>query len=119
LVVNSTERQKPLCEAIGQKLKVSFIYDGCPRVGEPHDLGYREEALDPDDPQLLYYQTAGESRSGGIPEWRYALLSKISDLKMLNDRFPGTRPVPTGKHTGWKVIICSVTLPPGPQKPKR
>jgi N6-L-threonylcarbamoyladenine synthase len=113
--MNSTERQKLLCEAIEQKRKVSFNYDGRPRLAEPHDLGYREDAIHPDEPQLLYYQTDGESRSGGIPEWRYALLSKISDLKMLNDRFPGTRPVPTGKHTGWKVIICSVTLVPGPQ----
>jgi hypothetical protein len=108
-----------LCEAITQKRKVTFMYDGSHRVAEPHDYGIREDAVAQDDPQLLYYQTAGESRSGGIPKWRYALLSKISDVEMLNDGFPGTRPVSSDKHTGWKLVFASVTLQPGVQKPGR
>jgi hypothetical protein len=108
-----------LCEAIAQKRKVTFMYDGSHRVAEPHDYGIREDAVAEDDPQLLYYQTAGESRSGGIPKWRYALLSKISDVEMLNEGFRGTRPVSSDKHTGWKVVFASVTLQPGVQKPGR
>ena len=49
---------------IAQRLLLSFVYDGLPRVVEPHLVGYSTTGK-----QLLRaYQVDGQSESGKIPE---------------------------------------------------
>ena len=88
---------------IGRRL-VSFVLDECFRIGEPHDYGVRNGV-----PQLFFYQTAGKSRSGNPLGWRIAVLSKISDLKVLDSGFAGARPMASGRHIQWDTLIASVS----------
>lgn len=81
-----------------------FVLDGCRRIGEPHDYGIMHG-----EPKLLFYQTAGESRSGRPVGWRWAVLSKITDLKLLDHRFAGPRAAPTARHVKWDVLFASVS----------
>lgn len=83
---------------------VGFVLDGCQRIGEPHDYGIMHG-----EPKLFFYQTAGESRSGRPVGWRWAVLSKMSDLKLLDGHFPGPRPAPTERHVKWDVLFASVS----------
>jgi len=82
-----------LRQAIAQRRLVSFALDGRRRIGEPHDYG----------------MIGGESRSGPPIGWRWAVLSKISDLKLLDERFPGPRPAPSGRHMAWDILFASVS----------
>lgn len=93
--------------AIAEKRLVSFTLNGRRRVGEPHDYG-----LIAGEPRLFFYQTGGESQSGRPLGWRWARLAGITDLDLLDQRFPGTRPAPTGRHVAWDSIIASVSVRP-------
>ena len=42
-------------------------------------------------PTLFFYQTGGRSRSGKPLGWRNAVLAEIRSLRMLEERFAGTR----------------------------
>jgi hypothetical protein len=93
-----------LREAIAQRRLVSFLLDARRRIGEPHDYGIVGGV-----PKLFFYQTGGESRSGRPSGWRWAVLSKMSDLKLLDERFPGPRPAPSGRHVSWDALFASVS----------
>ena len=84
---------------------MAFVLDGYPRIGEPHDYGIINGT-----PKLFFYQTAGRSRSHPPLGWRWATLSKISELKVLDERFAGPRPAPSGRHVRWDRLIASVFL---------
>ncbi len=93
-----------LRQAIAERRLVTFVLDGRRRVGEPHDYG-----ITGGEARLFFYQTGGESRSGRPMGWRWAVLSKMSDLKLLDERFPGPRAAPTGRHVKWDVLFASVS----------
>ena len=80
------------------------MLDACRRIGEPHDYGVIHG-----EAKLFFYQTGGESRSGRPVGWRWAVLSKISELKLLDDRFPGPRAAATARHVKWDVLFASVS----------
>src|SRR5207248_10960419 len=94
-----------LRRAIRQKRFVSLFYEGRRRVGEPHDYGLRKGK-----PQLNFYQTDGESKSGKLHSWRTLDTSKISQLEILDDPFEGTRATSTERHLEWDEVHASVTL---------
>lgn len=98
-----------LRQAIAEQRLIAFRSDGCQRVAEPHDYGIaRGEA------RLFYFQVAGTSSSGGpLPGWRWATLARIEDLRLLDDRFPGPRPAPSGRHQKWDRLIASVSRKTG------
>jgi len=95
---------KLLRTAIADRRLVSFSLDGLPRVGEPHDYGVSDGV-----PTLFFYQTGGKSRSGKPLGWRNAVVGKITGLRVLEERFPGTRPAPTGQHKKWDQLYASVS----------
>ena len=90
--------------AIGERRLIAFAYDGCPRTAEPHDFGIvgREK-------KLFYYQVGGTSRSGRPLGWRWAVVGKMSGLRVLDTRFAGPRPAPSGRHQRWDRLIASVS----------
>jgi hypothetical protein len=101
---NKPSLDSVLRAAIAQRRLVSFLLDGCRRIAEPHDYGViRGEG------KLFFYQTDGESRSGRPVGWRWAVLSKMSDLKLLDERFAGPRPGRTGRHVNWDELLASVS----------
>ena len=91
-------------QAIGERRLVGFVLDGCRRIGEPHDYGVIHG-----EPKLFFYQTGGESRSGRPVGWRWAVLSKMSALELLSERFPGPRAAPSERHVKWDVLFASVS----------
>jgi hypothetical protein len=104
------QNDRILRRAIADRRLVAFRFDGLPRVGEPHDYGIAQSAL-----RLLFYQVGGESRSGRPVGWRLVATARITDLEILHgpdDRFPGTRPAPSGRHRRWDRIIASVSIRP-------
>jgi hypothetical protein len=95
-----------LCRAIAERRLIAFSYDEHPRVAEPHDFG-----LIDGEKKLFFYQVAGTSRSGQPLGWRWAVLPRISGLRLLDDRFPGPRATPSGRHQRWDVLYASVSRP--------
>jgi hypothetical protein len=93
-----------LCAAITERRLVAFDLDGFPRIAEPHDYGIIDGVA-----RLFFYQIGGQSRSGRPIGWRWALLPKISNLHLLGDTFPGTRPAPSGRHVHWDMLIATVS----------
>jgi hypothetical protein len=90
--------------AIAQKRLVAFLLDGCKRVAEPHDYGVMNGST-----RLFFYQVGGTSRSGRPIGWRWADLGKITDLRVLDDRFAGARAAPSGRHVRWEKLYASVS----------
>lgn len=72
-----------LVDAIRNKRIIEFDYGGYHRIAEPHVYG-----LNGGVEQLLVYQVAGGSSSGGLPEWRRVDVPGMSGLSVLEDTFP-------------------------------
>lgn len=89
--------------AIREKRLVSFTYHNLHRVAEPHVYGVHHGKL-----QLLCFQVAGESSSGGLPDWRRVDLDDVEDYKMTDGTFPGRRSNPSGKHSDFDSVIAVV-----------
>ena len=106
------ELDRLLRAAIADKRLVTFLLDGRPRRAEPHDYGLKDG-----EPRLFFYQVGGQSRSGRPLGWRWAVISKVSDLRILDQHFAGTRPVPTGRHVEWDTLFASVS--PRPRPPRK
>lgn len=89
--------------AIQQRRLVEFRYQGLLRVAEPHLLGMIKTKK-----MLLIFQIGGLSRSGTLPDWRTVEVSKMSELTVLEDLFPGPRPEVSGSRskftTVWTVV---------------
>ena len=100
----SADFDKLLKTAIRERRMVAFILDGRPRLGEPHYYG-----LIDGEPRLFFYQVGGESRSGRPIGWRWAVLSKVSELHLLDEHFGGTRPAPSGQHVKWDTLFATVS----------
>ena len=98
------ETDQLLRVAIAERRLVAFSLDGLPRIAEPHDYGIVAGV-----PRLFLYQIGGESRSGRPLGWRWAALSKVADLRILSDTFPGSRPAPSGRHIHWDKLIATVS----------
>jgi hypothetical protein len=93
-----------LRNAIADRRLVSFTLHDRPRVGEPHDYGIADGV-----PTLFFYQTGGKSSSGKPLGWRNAVIGEINDLRVLDERFAGTRPAPTGRHKKWDQLYATVS----------
>jgi hypothetical protein len=99
-----------LCYAINKRLKTQVKYkkDKDVRIIEPHDYGVLQGET---TPKLLAYQLEGESRSGDLPEWREFEVADIRQLKVLGERFSGSRPALSGEHHNWVRVFASVSIP--------
>lgn len=103
--VELRELDRLLRQAITEKRLVAFSLGGCDRVAEPHDYGVLGGVA-----KLFLYQVGGASRSGQPLGWRWAELPKMSGLRLLDDHFPGSRAIPTGRHHQWDVLYASVSV---------
>jgi hypothetical protein len=93
-----------LVSAIQGKRMIEFDYGGHHRVAEPHVYG-RIRGVD----ELLVYQVAGSSSSGGLPQWRRVVVDRMSGLTISADVFPGPRPNPSGEHSVWDEYYAVVS----------
>lgn len=101
---DSANVDRLLRAAIRDKRLVTFTLDGRRRIAEPHDYGIINGV-----PKLFFWQTGGESSSGRPIGWRWAVLAKMSQLRILDETFPGPRPAPSGKHIKWDVLHATVS----------
>ena len=85
--------------AIRERRKLEFVYHGLTRIAEPHVAGTKDGREG-----ILTYQTGGQSSSGKLPNWRRLYLDEISQLRVLDDTFPGKRESPSGMHSAWDEI---------------
>lgn len=90
--------------AISERKIVEFDYHGHHRIAEPHIYGILDGEHD-----ILVFQIAGSSSSGGLPQWRRMHLNEISNLEMTDQRFPGPKPNPSGKHSSFDTILAVVS----------
>src|SRR6516225_1734132 len=91
--------------AIAQKRLIRFHYKDKPRIVEPHDYGIHNGIV-----KLFGFQIGGLS-SEPLPNWRWALVNGISDLDLSDQRFPGRRDSPSGRHHRWDQIWARVEPP--------
>jgi hypothetical protein len=98
------ETDRIIRSAILSKTIIEFEYDGYHRVAEPHVYGIKSGVI-----QLLVFQVAGGSSSGGLPQWRRIDLAMMSGLIETSRHFPGRRPNPSGEHSAfdetWAVVV--------------
>ena len=98
-----TAKHRLLVQAIHEKKLIAFQYHGKNRLAEPHDYGIHRGTR-----RLLSYQLAGESTTGGLPDWRLVEVADIANLEILDREFAGNRPAPTGQHYKWDVLFARV-----------
>jgi hypothetical protein len=102
--MSMVDRSLLIRRAIHERRLIEFHFDGLLRIGEPHDYGIHAGVE-----RLLVYQTAGESRSGQLPNWREIHVARIENLRVLGETFPGPRVVPSGRHKKWDTLLASVS----------
>jgi predicted DNA-binding transcriptional regulator YafY len=76
-----------ICEAISSKRRLQFTYRDRTRVVEPQIFGINTKGED----LLSAYFVSGYSESTRKPGWRAYLLSELTHLTMLEEKFPGPR----------------------------
>lgn len=89
--------------AIRNKQMIEFTYGGGRRIVEPHVLGIERGRIG-----ILGYQVDGYSSSGGLPEFRRFYLDEAGEPKALDQKFPGRRPFPSGRHSSWDTTLLIV-----------
>ena len=104
----STSVDHLLRVAIAQKRLVRFTFKGLTRRAEPHDYGIANGTL-----KLFFYQVGGRSSSAAPFGWRWATVSEISNLEILDATFSGTRPAASDRHMHWDLLVASVSKRPG------
>jgi hypothetical protein len=57
---------------------------------------------------LFIFQTAGESSSSRLPDWRKFAVLRMSAIELMDQSFPGGRSVPSQKHQEWDVLFARV-----------
>ena len=103
--VPEPEVDRLLRAAIAHKHVIQFLYKSKPRIVEPHDYGIHKGNV-----KLFGFQVGGLS-SEPLPNWRWVLVNSISDLRLLDEKFPGRRPTASGKHHVWDQLFIRVEPP--------
>jgi len=91
-----------ILHAIQERRLIGFTLHGLARVGEPHVYGVYRQAK-----QLLIYQVRGESRSGGLPDWRRVDVLEMRNPVLLDEIFSTPRVTRAG-HTEWDLVFARV-----------
>ena len=87
--------------AIHERRLLRFRYHAKDRIVEPHDYGIQKGTAN-----LFTYQTAGESSSSPLPDWRKFAVLSMSGLELLDETFAGNRAVPSQRHQEWDVLFA-------------
>ena len=93
-------------DAIRQRRLIAFTLTGLPRRAEPHDYGTINGVA-----RLFFYQVGGRSTSGPPVGWRWALLTDMRNIQVLDEEFDGPRDTGSSRHVHWDVLLASVSRP--------
>ena len=92
-----------LVRAIREKRLIEFTYKSCGvRIAEPHDYGIQNGIE-----RLLAFQLS-ESRTRTERGWKDLHLADIRSLRVLEQRFAGSRGDSSQKHRTWDVLFARV-----------
>lgn len=94
-----------ICNAIENKKIIQFYYEGGVSVVEPHCYGIHK---DTGNEVLCGFQTEGFSRSGGLPNWRFFIVDKMSNLMVKNEYFTEPRPLYNPNDKRMSTIFCNI-----------
>jgi hypothetical protein len=90
--------------AIANRRLLQVRYRGAARVAEPHDYGVLNGRE-----RLLVFQISGVRRPGHTSSgWRLLDLSKIDELTVLDETFPGSRGASHQDHYQWEILYARV-----------
>jgi hypothetical protein len=93
-----------LVRAINERRLIEFVYKGGrPRIAEPHDYGILGGVE-----SLLAYQVSGESRSGTPHSWKHIKIEDMSQLRVLDRKFSGSRGDSRQHHLKWDKLFARV-----------
>lgn len=81
-------------KAIKEKRKVEVVYDGHKRILEIHVFAKKNGKKG-----ILGFQTKGYSSKGKLG-WKRMYLEKMTSVRVLRERFPGSR-VTSDNHQAW------------------
>lgn len=92
-----------ICKAIENKNLVEFFYGGGIRIVEPHCHGITTAGNE----GLRAFQVKGYSSSGTMG-WKMFDLKKATNIKMLDETFPGPRQGYKRGDRGMSKIYCEL-----------
>ena len=95
---------KDICSAIKTKRIITFYYDGGLRRIEPYCHGVTKKGNE----VLRAFQISGYSRSGSPIGWKLFSVSKISNLKILDETFHSIRRDYNPNDSVMSRIFCRV-----------
>lgn len=90
--------KEAICDAIGKRSTLSFMYSGSQRTVEPHILGYDRGG----DLTLSAWQVSGGSGQG----WRDFHLAKMTAIVATGTQFSDSRPGYNPNDTTLDRIVC-------------
>jgi len=93
-----------ICDAIHNRCVLKFIYDGHPRIVEPHAYGLSRARNE----VIRCYQTGGTSHSGRVPIWRLMGVAQIESLTVTEEHFEGERDGYKKGDKGMSTIFCEL-----------
>lgn len=94
-----------VCSAIKEKCLISFLYDGHLRVVIPATHGVLGST---GNEGLRGYQIRGTRDAGTLPNWGLFLVSKMQDLKILEENFIELPPSYRQGDKGFGNIHCQL-----------
>jgi hypothetical protein len=91
-----------ICDAIGARRLIRFIYDGYERVAEPHLYGVSTANHE----VVSAYLVGGWSASEGAPGWRKYLVHEMHDIHALAESFAAPRPGYNPEDRQMRQVFC-------------
>ena len=89
-------------KAFNEKRLLELVYDGYRRIVEIHVYGMKNKR-----DGMITYQIRGQS-SSGVLGWKRMHLKKMTNMRVLREKFPGQRNV-VGRHSKWDKIFRIVS----------
>lgn len=93
-----------ICTAIAKRLRISFHYQGHPRIVDPYCHGISTAGNE----VLRGYQVGGTSSSGNTLGWRLFETSQMSGLVLTSSSFSPTQPGYNPADKGMTTIHCRI-----------
>jgi hypothetical protein len=100
-------REKAIISAIRDGTVLEFVYNDQPRIVEPQTYGISTAGL----PILRGYQRGGGSSSGYTKGLRLFEVTKMSRVRLTDERFAEARPEHNPSDTAMSKVIISLTHP--------
>ena len=93
-----------ICPAIQTRHRLNFVYDGYPRIIEPHTYGITTAGNE----ALRCYQVGGSGSDGKSTGWHLMTLDKILGLTTQADTFPGPHEGYQRGDSAFSRIFCEL-----------